>query len=80
MTNTCKPVAVLGAGSWGTALAIQLCRAGGRVRLWGHEAELMADISAARCNDRYSKNSVPIKDIYVYPLDRHYKELLQGDR
>ena len=31
-------------------------------------------------NDRYSRNRVPIKDIYIYPLDRHYKELLQGDR
>ena len=31
-------------------------------------------------NDRYSQNKVPIKDIYIYPLDRRYKELLQGDR
>jgi glycerol-3-phosphate dehydrogenase (NAD(P)+) len=46
-------VAVLGAGSWGTALAIQLCRAGGPVTLWGHEPELVADITAARCNQRY---------------------------
>jgi len=29
-------------------------------------------------NDRYSQNSVPIKDIYIYPLDRQYKKLLQG--
>ncbi|MBK1645007.1 glycerol-3-phosphate dehydrogenase [Thiocapsa imhoffii] len=32
-------IAVLGAGSWGTALAILLCRNGHRVRLWGHERE-----------------------------------------
>jgi glycerol-3-phosphate dehydrogenase (NAD(P)+) len=32
-------IAVLGAGSWGTALAILLCRNGHRVRLWGHEVE-----------------------------------------
>jgi hypothetical protein len=31
-------------------------------------------------NDRYSKNRVPIKDIYIYPLDRRYKEILWGDR
>ncbi|NOX92091.1 MAG: NAD(P)H-dependent glycerol-3-phosphate dehydrogenase [Gammaproteobacteria bacterium] len=53
MTKQHNPAAVLGAGSWGTALAIQLCRAGGSVTLWGHEAALMADISAARCNERY---------------------------
>lgn len=35
-------VAVLGAGSWGTALAILLCRNGHRVRLWGHEVEQIA--------------------------------------
>jgi glycerol-3-phosphate dehydrogenase (NAD(P)+) len=32
-------VAVLGAGSWGTALAILLCRNGHAVRLWGHEVD-----------------------------------------
>jgi len=31
-------------------------------------------------NDRYSRNQVPIKDIYIYPLDRHYQQLLRGDR
>jgi len=30
-------------------------------------------------NDRYSKNRVPIKDIYIYPLDRQYQQLLRGD-
>ena len=31
-------------------------------------------------NDRYSRNVVPIKDIYIYPLDRHYQKILRGDR
>lgn len=31
-------------------------------------------------NDRYSTNSVPIKDIYLYPLDRHYQQILRGER
>ncbi|MGB5833204.1 MAG: NAD(P)H-dependent glycerol-3-phosphate dehydrogenase [Thiohalocapsa sp.] len=35
-------IAVLGAGSWGTALAILLCSNGHRVRLWGHEPEHIA--------------------------------------
>jgi len=32
-------LAVLGAGSWGTALALLLCRNGHRVRLWDHLSE-----------------------------------------
>ena len=31
-------------------------------------------------NDRSSNNRVPIKDIYIYPLDRHYQQLLRGDK
>ena len=30
-------VAVIGAGSWGSALALQLARNGHQVNLWGHE-------------------------------------------
>lgn len=38
-------VAVLGPGSWGTALGLLLCRNGHRVQLWGHES---AQIEAIR--------------------------------
>ncbi|MEY4376259.1 MAG: hypothetical protein RJB26_809 [Pseudomonadota bacterium] len=48
-----KPIAVLGAGSWGTALAIQLARAGRPVLLWGRGAAHLAACAAARCNERY---------------------------
>lgn len=41
-------VAVLGAGSWGTALAVLLARNGHRVQLWGHEPAHVAKIAAAR--------------------------------
>ncbi len=47
------PVLVLGAGSWGTALAIQLCRGGGRVTLWGHEPEHMENLARDGINARY---------------------------
>ena len=42
--NHPKPIiAVLGAGSWGTALAILLARNGAEIRLWGHlESEISA--------------------------------------
>jgi glycerol-3-phosphate dehydrogenase (NAD(P)+) len=45
--------AVLGAGSWGTALAIQLARRGQRVLLWGRSPEHMARLAADRVNARY---------------------------
>src|SRR5262244_2007532 len=47
------PIAVLGAGSWGTALAIQFARSGRPVRLWGRNPERLAAMAAARCNARY---------------------------
>ena len=37
--NTEATVAVFGAGSWGTALAIQLSRNGLQVNLWGHRPD-----------------------------------------
>lgn len=48
-----QSIAVLGAGSWGTALAIQLARNGRPTLLWGHDPEHMAQITAERCNRRY---------------------------
>jgi glycerol-3-phosphate dehydrogenase (NAD(P)+) len=47
------PVAVLGAGSWGTALAVLLARNGVPTTLWGRTPQAVADLAAARCNTRY---------------------------
>jgi glycerol-3-phosphate dehydrogenase (NAD(P)+) len=47
------PIAVLGSGSWGTALAIQFARAGKPTRLWGRDAAQCAAMRAARVNLRY---------------------------
>ena len=46
-------VAVLGAGSWGTALALLLARNGHDVRLWGHDLEEVAPLCRERENRRY---------------------------
>lgn len=46
-------VAVLGAGSWGTALAIQLSRSGRSCILWGRTAEHLAAMREDRCNERF---------------------------
>ena len=55
---TARPIAVLGAGSWGTALAILLARNGHQVRLWGNEAPVMAELRRTRCNARYLPDAV----------------------
>lgn len=46
-------IAVLGAGSWGTALALQITRLGHSVNLWGRDRDLMGRIHETRCNDVY---------------------------
>jgi glycerol-3-phosphate dehydrogenase (NAD(P)+) len=46
-------VAVLGAGSWGTALAIHFARSGKPTRLWGRDPGRMAAMLAERANARY---------------------------
>lgn len=46
-------VAVLGAGSWGTALAIQLARSGANIKLWGRDSALLETMRSKRNNSRY---------------------------
>lgn len=46
-------IAILGAGSWGTALALVAQRNGHKVTLWGHDAAHMAAMAASRRNPRY---------------------------
>lgn len=48
-----QQVAILGAGSWGTALAIHLSRCGHDARLWGRNQDVLAAMSADRINQRY---------------------------
>ncbi len=48
-----KPVTVLGAGSWGTALAAHLGRAGHEVRLWARNPALVDEMVARRVNAAY---------------------------
>lgn len=47
-----KPVAVIGAGSWGTALAIHLARAGAPCMLWAR-GERAAELQERRANTAY---------------------------
>jgi len=50
---TAVSISVLGAGSWGTALAILLAHNGHDALLWGHHPKHIAAIEKSRCNDRY---------------------------
>jgi len=61
------PIAVLGAGSWGTALALQFARSGRVVRLWGRDDTQLATIESARCNDRYLPGAEFPENIHVVP-------------
>lgn len=47
------PIAVLGAGSWGTALALHLARLGQEVRLWTIEKDHVPEMLKEKTNRRY---------------------------
>jgi glycerol-3-phosphate dehydrogenase (NAD(P)+) len=51
--NRAESIAVLGAGSWGTALAIQFSRSGHKTTLWGRQPDRVAAIARSRTNERY---------------------------
>ena len=51
--NRAPVTAIIGAGSWGTALARLLAHKGGDTRLWGHRREHIKTIIADRENKRY---------------------------
>jgi glycerol-3-phosphate dehydrogenase (NAD(P)+) len=46
-------VAILGAGSWGTALAVHLARVGHAVRIWSVEAPIIEEMRDRRANAVY---------------------------
>jgi glycerol-3-phosphate dehydrogenase (NAD(P)+) len=53
MNKIDQPIAVLGAGAWGSALALVLADNGLRVHLWGHNPIDMQKIAKTRENSRY---------------------------
>jgi len=63
-----RPIAVLGSGSWGTALAIQLARAGRDTVMWGIETHEIEAMAAARRNKTYLPNA-PFPDRLAVTTD-----------
>jgi glycerol-3-phosphate dehydrogenase (NAD(P)+) len=53
MRDSTQPYAVLGAGSWGTALALQLSRAGHTTLLWSHSDGHYRAMLGTHHNDKY---------------------------
>ena len=61
MNQQAPVIAVLGAGSWGTALGVLLARHGNRVNLWGHTQEEVARLQQDRENRHYLPG-IPLPD------------------
>lgn len=64
-----KTVAVIGSGSWGTALAIQLKRAGNNVILWSFKDEEAAAILSERENKEFLPGIKLDSDIVITSKD-----------
>ena len=55
-----RRIAIIGAGSWGTALAVVAARAGHEVWLWSRNSEVVSSINERRINSRYlTSTSIP---------------------
>jgi glycerol-3-phosphate dehydrogenase (NAD(P)+) len=70
-------MAVIGAGSWGTALAIQLARSGHPTRLWGRDSAQLDAMQRVRCNERYLPDAAFPPALTIAPDPR---EALDGAR
>ncbi len=65
MTSSVGAAAIIGAGSWGTALAVQFGRSGVAVRLWARDPALARAIAGARENRRYLPNVALPAGVFV---------------
>ncbi|MTT31263.1 NAD(P)H-dependent glycerol-3-phosphate dehydrogenase [Terrilactibacillus sp. BCM23-1] len=63
-----KKIAVIGSGSWGTALSIVLADNGYRVQLWGHRQNQIDEINRSHTNQRYLPG-IPLSDQIIASSD-----------
>lgn len=68
-------IAVLGAGSWGTALSIVLADNGHDVRLWSHRQEQAEEINKTHSNKKYLDTAIPEQIKAYYNLEKAVKDV-----
>ncbi|CUR53390.1 Glycerol-3-phosphate dehydrogenase [NAD(P)+] [Serratia symbiotica] len=73
MNNIHSKITIIGAGSYGTALAISLSRNGHVVVLWGHNSNHIKKLKLSRCNNFFLPNiyfpdSLLLEDRLSYAL------------
>jgi glycerol-3-phosphate dehydrogenase (NAD(P)+) len=64
-TRRTEPMTVIGAGSWGTALAILLAREGHPTQLWGRDSAQLDAMRENRRNMRYLPDAVFPEDLQI---------------
>jgi glycerol-3-phosphate dehydrogenase (NAD(P)+) len=77
MTSRGGAAAVIGAGTWGTALAVQLGRSGMAVRLWARDPAMARALGGTRENRRYLPD-IPLPESVVATAD-HLEALAGSD-
>lgn len=70
-STTMRPIAILGAGAWGTALALYLARRGQEVHLWSIEQPQVKAMIAEGTNQQYLPG-------YPFPPTIHPQEQLEA--
>jgi len=66
-TQSLSPLTVIGAGAWGTALAIAIARNGHNVILWGRSPEHVTAMKASRSNERYLPGLIFPDSLHLEP-------------
>ena len=68
-------IAVLGAGSWGTALSIVLADNGHDVRLWSHRQNQVEEINHTHRNKNYLDTMIPEQIKAYHTLEEAVKDV-----
>lgn len=64
-------IAILGAGSWGTALSLVLAKSGLEIRLWDRDPSLLSEMKETHCNTRYLPEvQIPKNVVICHTLEK----------